>query len=126
MKATVNEMEINGIVYVPKDQVKEMASNLDGLPCVMIRTYSAGVHYGYLSKRESTLAGIEVTLLNSRRVWYWDGAASLSQLSTEGTNSPDNCKFPCAVSEIELVAVEIIKMTDKAVKSLNDVKIWEQ
>ncbi len=93
---------------------------------VMVRTYSAGVHYGFLKNRESTLAGIEVELIDARRVWSWSGAASLSQLAMEGTSSPESCKFPCKVNSIQLVAIEIIEMAQKAVKSLNSVKIWEK
>ena len=45
----------------------------------MVRTYSAGVFLGTLKSRE----GKEVVLKDARRMWYWDGAASLSQLATE-------------------------------------------
>lgn len=95
-------------------------------PYVIVRTYSAGVHAGYLSKRESTLAGIEVTLTNSRRLWYWDGAASLSQLAMEGVTEPDNCKFSVPVNSIEIVAIEIIPVTDKAFLNIQSVKEWKK
>ena len=62
---------IDGIDYIKKDTIKQKAEKVDGMECVMVRTYSAGVHFGYLKKRE----GKEVTLINSRRVWYWSGAA---------------------------------------------------
>jgi len=125
MNQKLNEVEINGIKYVPKSSVKSEVVNTNGLKMVMVRTYSAGVHYGYLKRRESTQAGIEVELLDARRIYYWDGAATLSQLAIEGTSKPDNCKFPCKVNVIELIAIEIIQMTEKAVESLNNVKIWE-
>lgn len=54
-------------------------SNLIGRVC-MVRTYSAGVFLGTVAARD----GKEVTLTNARRIWYWDGAATLSQLATEG------------------------------------------
>ena len=48
MKAIkVDELVIEGVTYVPKDTVSKQAQNTEGLDCVMIRTYSAGVHYGY-------------------------------------------------------------------------------
>lgn len=49
MQQKSNEMEINGVVYVPKDSIKSinMADNLEGMLFVLIRTYSAGVHFGY-------------------------------------------------------------------------------
>ena len=65
---------------------------------VIVRTYSAGVFAGELESRK----GQEVVLLNVRRIWYWSGAASLSQLAMEGTKDPSNCKFPCEVSRVEL------------------------
>lgn len=88
----------------------------------IVRTQSAGVHAGTVIKRE----GKEVTLQNARRLWYWDGAASLSQLSQEGVSKPQNCKFPCEVPEIILTeAIEIIPCTDKARESIAKVKIWQ-
>jgi len=88
---------------------------------VMVRTYSAGVFVGELVSRN----GKEVVLRNARRIWYWSGAASLSQLSQDGTSDPNNCKFPAAVPEITLTeAIEIIPMSAKAVKSIDGVKPW--
>ena len=122
MKSKIEEIEINGITYVPKSE-KQDARSLDGLPIVMVRTYSAGVFYGSLVERN----GKEVKLYNARRVWYWDGAASLSQLAEQGTSKPENCKFPVAVKEVILTeAIEIIFMTTEAVESLNSVKLWKQ
>jgi hypothetical protein len=57
---------------------------------VIVRTYSAGVFAGTLRERN----GKEVTLHNARRIWYWAGAASLSQLAQSGTSKPNQCKFP--------------------------------
>ena len=89
---------------------------------VIVRTYSAGVFAGDLVKRE----GKEVTLKNARRLWYWDGAASLSQLAMEGVSKPENCKFPCEVDEIILTeAIEIIKCRQKAINSIKGVPIWK-
>ena len=89
---------------------------------VMVRTYSAGVFVGYLKSRE----GKEVVLENARRIWYWSGAASLSQLAMEGTKNPDNCKFPCEVDEVLLTEViEILNVTEKAKQSIADVPVWK-
>jgi hypothetical protein len=88
---------------------------------VIVRTYSAGVFAGILTSRN----GKEVTMTNARRIWYWDGAASLSQLAQEGTKKPQNCKFPCAVDEILLTeAVEIIPCTAAAQASIESVPVW--
>lgn len=88
---------------------------------VVCRTYSAGVFAGELESRE----GKEVVLRNARRIWYWDGAASLSQLAMEGTKKPENCKFPCAVDRVELMeAIEILDTTEAAEKSIKAVPVW--
>lgn len=90
---------------------------------VLVRTYSAGVFVGYLKSRK----GQEVILTKARRLWYWDGASSLSQLAMEGVKRPQNCKFPCEVEEVTLLnAIEIIPVTEKAKKSIMDVPIWQQ
>ena len=90
---------------------------------VMVRTYSAGVFAGYVKSRK----GQEVVLTNARRIWFWSGAASLSQLATDGTSNPDGCKFPCEVSEVLLTQViEIISITKKAEKSIKGVPVWIQ
>jgi hypothetical protein len=90
-------------------------------PYVMVRAYSAGVFAGYLVSRN----GKEMELARARRIWYWSGAASLSQLAMEGTNDPDNCKFPCEVQSIILTEViEIIPCTAAAMESIKKVPVW--
>ena len=91
-------------------------------PYVIVRTYSAGVFAGYLESRK----GKEVKLSCARRLWYWDGAASLSQLSVDGVSKPDNCKFPAEVPSIELTeAIEILPVSAKAKISIASVKVWQ-
>lgn len=90
---------------------------------VIVRTYSAGVFAGYLVSRK----GKEVELATARRIWYWDGAASLSQLANEGTNKPENCKFPAPVVKVVLTeAIEVIDCTAAAVKSIQEVPEWKK
>lgn len=90
---------------------------------VIVRTYSAGVFAGELESRN----GQEVVLKNARRIWYWDGAATLSQLAMEGTSKPNTCKFPCEVEKVELLQViEILDVTEKARESIKKVKVWSE
>jgi hypothetical protein len=92
---------------------------------VIVRTYSAGVFYGELENVSKN--GKRGVIRNARRIWYWEGAASLSQLAVDGTSKPDNCKFPCKVDSIMVTEIiEVLIMTDKAIKSLESVKIWEK
>jgi len=89
----------------------------------MVRTYSAGVFAGTIVSRK----GKEVVLKDARRIWYWDGAASLSQLATSGTSKPQNCKFPEPVASVLLTEViEIIPITLAAKKSIAEVPIWKK
>lgn len=87
----------------------------------IVRTYSAGVFAGEIQWR----LGKEVTMANARRLWYWDGAASLSQLAMEGVKRPQNCKFPCEVQEVILTeAIEILACTEAARLSIAAVPVW--
>lgn len=109
-------VEVNGIEYVQKSE-RKMKENY-----VIVRTYSAGVFAGELVGRK----GKEVNLKNARRLWYWKGAASLSQLAMEGVKNPESCKFPCEVKSIILTeAIEVITTSEKAFKSIQEVKIWK-
>ena len=90
---------------------------------VLVRTYSAGVFAGLLESR----TGQEVVLTDARRLWYWSGANSLSQLAVDGTVDPSNCKFPVAVPRVELLqAIEILDVTKTAENSLRGVPVWKQ
>lgn len=117
-KAEINEVEINGTVYVKKSLQPEAPKG----DYVVVRTYSAGVHSGYLKKEE----GKDVTLTNTRRLWQWQGAATLSQVAGEGISKPNDCKFPAAISEVRLKdAIEVIPCTDKAKAIIEGVKAWK-
>jgi hypothetical protein len=111
-------IKIDEVEYVRKDSMqREIYQDY-----VIVRTFSAGVFFGHLAYRK----GQEVLLKDARRIWYWQGAASLSQLAIDGTTKPDGCKFPEAVPEITLLqAIEIIPCTQKAVDSIKSVKIWK-
>ena len=89
----------------------------------MVRTRSAGVFAGTLT----ALEGQTATLTNARRIWYWDGAASLSQLANDGPSKPQNCKFPSPVAEVMLFEViEIIPITNAARDAIAEVQEWRE
>ena len=90
---------------------------------VIIRGDRSGVFFGTITKKE----GREVTLEKCRRLWYWDGAASISQLATNGTTRPGACKFTVTVDNIVILdAIEIICCSDKAIKSIEGVAEWKR
>lgn len=107
-------INIDGVIYSEVNEVTE--------DYVIVRGDRSGVFAGNL-KYES---GREVTLTNVRRLWYWKGAASLSQLAMEGVTCPNECKFPCIVTEIRIKdAIEVIPCTTQAEQSIKSVPVWE-
>jgi len=118
-----NEIKLDGKEYVLKSSIKNVKSvSMKGKPYRLIRTENAGVFAGYLDKR----VGNEVKLLSARRIWYWSGANSLSQLAVDGTNDAVNCKFAIAV-DVELFGViEVLTVSKKAQESILGVKEWRK
>lgn len=89
---------------------------------VIVRGDRSGVFFGTLAEKNGT----EVRLHDCRRLWYWDGAASISQIAMEGVKNPENCKFTVAVPDIIITdAVEIIPCTDDSIRSIEGVKVWK-
>lgn len=121
----MKKITIDWVVYVAESDIPKTstkAKSFKGKKYVMCRTYSAWVFAWYLESRKWK----EVKLLKARRMWYWDWAASLSQLATEWTSKPSNCKFPCEVDEVELMeCIEIIPITSVAEESIKKVPIWK-
>ena len=101
--------------------ISHRVNKMIGKYCI-VRTYSAGVFAGIVTARD----GKEVTMADARRIWYWDGAASLSQLAIDGTSKPLSCKFPAMVQHVILTeAIEIIECTATARESIKGVPVWE-
>lgn len=119
----MTEININGEIYVKKSDVQEFPAHDNAKrEYVIIRTYSAGVHAGYLSAHN----GKEVTLVNARRLWYWSGAFTLSEIAVKGVSKPEDCKFSCSVPMIILTeAIEIIPCTEQARRIIEEVKVYE-
>lgn len=114
---------INGIEYFPKGEKLQKAQSVDGMDYVIIRADRAGVFAGYLKLKEGT----EVELINARRLWYWSGAASLSQLAVDGVKNPTDCKFPVELEHIRVLGViEIIDCSEKARLSIKEVSVWQE
>lgn len=89
---------------------------------VIIRADSAGVFYGTLIEKDGT----EVELKNCRRIWYWEGAASISEMALSGVTKPGSCKFSVVVPSIVITGViEIIPCEKEAVISIESVPVWK-
>ena len=90
---------------------------------VIIRADRAGVFFGTLKEKEGT----EVELADCRRIWYWDGAASISELAVNGTANPSRCKFSVVVPSMVVTGViEVIPCTDMAIESIEAVEVWKR
>lgn len=80
---------------------------------VIVRTYSAGVHFGYLVWRD----GKEVALERSRRIWRWYGAETLSDIAARGLDIMKS-RVASPVTIILTEAIEIIDCTPAGAASV--------
>jgi hypothetical protein len=82
---------------------------------VIVRTHSAGVHYGTLVRRD----GREVVLSDARRIYRWRGANTLHELSKRGLDhSYSRVSEP--VREIVLTeAIEVIPCEEAAIDKID-------
>lgn len=88
----------------------------------IVRGEASGVFFGNIKNRN----GREVTMVNVRRLWYWEGAATISQLAQHGTTKQKRCKFTISVDEILVLdAVEIDLCSDEAIRSIKEVEEWK-
>ena len=82
-----------------------------GKVCI-IRTYSAGVHIGEVVSQN----GEQVDLKNSRRLWSWKGAFTLSEVSQKGISKES--RIAISIPFMRLTnAIEILPCTNEALKS---------
>ncbi len=115
------DIYVDGVKYSPERQMKQR----DNMKYCIIRTNNAGAWAGYLKKYDKMTCHAD--LIDARRLWYWAGACSLSEMAVNGTSKPEECKFPCEVEAVTLSGVlEIIPATDAAGASIGGVKIWTE
>jgi len=120
-------IKIDEVEYVRKDAIKQKAETVDGMERCIVRSYGAGVFIGYVAEQKSELNGINIILKQAKRIHYWDGACSLTQLALEGTKSPQNCRITDAVdSQFVANIIEIIPVTKQASKNIDEVVAWKK
>ena len=89
----------------------------------IIRCDRAGVFFAEVESLEGSTAKLK----NCRRLWYWDGAASLSQLALEGVTAPENCKFTVTVPSMAVLQViEVIPCSPQAAACIEAVPVWKR
>lgn len=88
---------------------------------VIVRSANAGVFAGTMVRKD----GQEVELTGARRIWYWSGAASLSELAQRGTSNPMGCKFPAPVDGVIVTLTEeILSVSADGRASIEGVPVW--
>lgn len=102
----------------------KMMENYKGKKCI-VRCYGAGVFFGEVKEVSSDANGLNVRLANARKVWYWDGAAAVEQLSQDGCNN--SSKITVAVPELVVAdAAQIIPCSDKAIANIEAKAEWKR
>ena len=122
MNPQIQEITIDGKVYVPKGSENQLAENVDGMPFVLIRGYGSGVQFGYLKSRN----GCEVELINSRRIWSWNGATETNQIDVSGIDNGSSKVTLAVPHKIVTDAIEIMTLTKEAAKNLSNTTIWKK
>lgn len=124
---TSEEININGTIYVPQSSIGNSytyPATKKGKTFCVVRTYSAGVFAGWYN---ILTPGKEGVVEDAIRIWYWDGANSLSDLATKKSTKPKNCKFCIPVKEIYLKEIiEVIPATIEAQEFIVGLKKWTQ
>lgn len=91
----------------------------------IVRSPEAGVFYGEMPNEIDSTRIVKLT--NVRQIWYWEGAATLMQLSKEGTKQPEKCRFTVQVDEVTICNVsEIIPCTKDAMAIIDSVQEWRE
>ena len=92
---------------------------------VIIRADRAGVFFGTLAEYDQAKGVVE--LHQCRRIWYWSGAASISQLANEGVKNVSDSKFTQVLDTIQIAGViEVIPCTEQAINNIEGVPVWKR
>lgn len=117
-------INIDGVVYIREDLRTLAASNLLGLRYCVVRTYSAGVHIGYVQEF-GTKHPQYAKLLNSRRLHGWTNACSLSQVAMDGVG--EGSRIAMMLPDIELTdVIEVIPCSYKAMEFFKSAQVWKK
>lgn len=94
-------------------------------PKYIIRCRDAGVHFGSIVAED----GVWLRIADTRRIWYWAGAASLSELAVYGPHPSkvDACRFGCRLATHALRLAdtcEVIECRREGAAAIEAVKEW--
>lgn len=89
---------------------------------VLVRDHRAGVHVGELVSLD--LATKSCVLKNARKVWYWEGAASVHGIAAKGLSHTGSKVAP----PVEMVAtcdvVEVVLCSSEGATSVATCPVW--
>ena len=115
-KATKTETEIAADEALTHSLITgEVLRAKDLCPLVVVRTYGAGVHVGYLAR----IVGQEAELLECRRLWQWFGANTLNEVASEGVSGNVRLSKPLRQQALTSV-IEVLPVSDAAKASLTE------
>lgn len=118
----IDTITINDVEYVRKDSIQPPFTNNDNVAIVV--SARGGIHFGEITSTDITHASVKMK--NSRRICYWAGAASVSQIAMEGFIKPGDCRIAMSVPvNTVFEVVEVIPCTLNAIKNISQVKVWK-
>lgn len=91
-----------------KTTKKKSAASTAKQPYVIVRATRAGVHAGYLVSDK----GAFLRLRSARRIWFWSGAASLSEIAVYGCNpvKSGECRFGARVEDQRIASGDVCEV----------------
>jgi len=115
-KATKTEMEVFVDEALDRNILTgEVLKEKRLCPLVVVRSRGSGVHVGLLADYDPKTQ--HAILLDSRRIWRWYGANTLTEVARHGISEESRVSEPCpqmAVAEV----VEVIPVSAEAAPSL--------
>ena len=88
----------------------------------IVRADRAGVFFG---KIKETKSNESIVMTDVRKIFYWDGACAVEQISQDGVN--DNSKLTVVIPEMTISnPVQVIECSEKATEKLKSHKTWKK
>jgi hypothetical protein len=79
---------------------------------------------GYLKECIPMNGFYDVTLLDTRRIWSWSGANSITDLANKGSQKASECKITAPAIENRMMAIEVLSVSETGKKNLDEIPEW--
>lgn len=98
-----------------------MKTNLIGRH-VIVRSNMAGVFFGILAEKN----GVELTLKDARKFYYFSGANTVEDLATEGALNVRETQLTVSVEVLVLSSFDqMIPCTENAISQIKTIPVWK-